>query len=1098
MNRIVRGVGALMGLLIGLLGVPIALILLGADVWPNTWEPAVLGRALLRPDDGRILLGLLTVVGWTAWLVFAVSVVAEAIGLASHRRLRLRIPLLAAPQRLSAALLIAVLALVPLAPLAHADPTPKAPQPEQGRTRHAQVSQSPPEVTNRPPSRTPPRAEPPTAQVITTTAADADPDKKPDQSSLVHSVQSGDDLWTLAERYYGDGMNWRKIAKANGDVLTGGPDRLIVGWKLTIPGVAAAPDGDGRTTTVRRGDTLSSIADQELGASSRWPEVFRANRAVLEDPDELTIGTTLSIPAAHKAATDEDRPEDSTTEASKTARTGSTYRAHRDGGGEKPSAPDLRRSSDQDPTAHLDRPGAPTERTEAQPSATAPVSPATAPASAPETTADDGRRREITEGEAAQGQTTKGPTTKGQTTKGQTTKGQTTGGETAESETTQDGAASTRDPDELPDLARAPMTAFAGIGGLLAAGLIGALAHRRRLQLQTRPVGRRILHADDATASAEVVLGATQRPLDLGAVDTAVRAIGLHCRRTGQPVPGLSLVRFDEESIEITVTSPDDDAPLGFTRELGGWFVTASDALYLASVPGMDDSIRPYPSLVELGVDEDQRSVLVNLEELGLLSLTGDREQADDLLSAMGLALAFAPWADEMILTLVGDRAGLPHALDKHNVTTTDEVDALLDHLEARARAQREQHPDGPAGHFRIDPDLSDPWAPEVILIRRPLDGDQQRRFVALVTDDPRPTIAVVTVGEIEGAPWTLAIGASDAMLQPVDLRLTPRRLPRTAEDTVVSLVAATGSVDTTPAPWWADEEEPPDPPPDGTDSGNVAHLARRSAGWATGIDEENGRDMAQNPVIGRDTPPDHPVLLILGPIDLVGARGQLPPRAAKQCLEYCGWLLEHPGTSAQAMGTALLVAEGTRRSNMSRLRTWLGADEEQQAYLPDAYSGRILLRASVSSDWQRLQILTATGVNRTSDNGLRSALELVRGAPLADAAPGQWHWAEELRTDMISAVRDIGVELAGRANEAGELDLARWSAARALAAAPGDELLMATRIRTEYLAGNRAETERLTLQLAAQARTLGVDLDPETVELLQQVLEGRVRARLA
>jgi hypothetical protein len=255
---------------------------------------------------------------------------------------------------------------------------------------------------------------------------------------------------------------------------------------------------------------------------------------------------------------------------------------------------------------------------------------------------------------------------------------------------------------------------------------------------------------------------------------------------------------------------------------------------------------------------------------------------------------------------------------------------------------------------------------------------------------------------------------------------------------------------------------------------------------------------MAQNPVIGRDIPPDHPVLLLLGPIDLVGARGQLPPRAAKQCLEYCGWLLEHPGTTAQAMGSALLVAEGTRRSNMSRLRTWLGVDVDGQAYLPDAYTGRIMLHASVSSDWQRLQILTAAGVNRTSDSGLRSALELVRGAPLADAAPGQWHWAEELRTDMSSAVRDIGVELAGRANEAGDLDVARWAAARALAAAPGDELLLAARIRTEHLAGNRAETERLTLQLAAQARSLGVDLDPETVELLQQVMEGQVRARMA
>ena len=241
-----------------------------------------------------------------------------------------------------------------------------------------------------------------------------------------------------------------------------------------------------------------------------------------------------------------------------------------------------------------------------------------------------------------------------------------------------------------------------------------------------------------------------------------------------------------------------------------------------------------------------------------------------------------------------------------------------------------------------------------------------------------------------------------------------------------------------------------------------------------------------------------HPTLQLLGPIELLGATGTVPTRAAKQCLEYCAWLLENPGKTAQAMVSALAVAEGTRRSNMSRLRGWLGTSPDGEAYLPDAYTGRITLHPAVSSDWQRLQILTSNGVNRASDDSLLAALELVRGAPLADAAPGQWHWAEELRTDMISCVRDLGVELADRALLAGDLERARWAAARALLAAPGDELLLAVRIRTEHQAGNPAETERLTLQLAAQARSLGVDLDPATVSLLQRVMEGQVRARLA
>ena len=324
---------------------------------------------------------------------------------------------------------------------------------------------------------------------------------------------------------------------------------------------------------------------------------------------------------------------------------------------------------------------------------------------------------------------------------------------------------------------------------------------------------------------------------------------------------------------------------------------------------------------------------------------------------------------------------------------------------------------------------------------------------------------------------------------------LTPQRIEAPAREAVLDLVRTTGSEETSPAPWWwHDAEIQAKSPPD-----NVTYLEARSATCDRADTERGLGTMRVLSGTNGGTPPQpYPTLQLLGPVNLVGATGPLPPRAAKSCLEYCAWLLEHPGTTARAMSSALAIAEGTRRSNMSRLRSWLGEDPEGRPYLPDAYTGRINLHPAVSSDWYQLQILTGGRVNRAGDDGLHAALELVRGAPLADTAPGQWHWAEELRTDMISCVRDIGAVLTDRALAAGDIDLARWAAARALVAAPGDELLLAARIRTEHLAGNPAETERLTLQLAAQARTLGTDLTPETVALLQRVMEGQVRARLA
>ena len=87
---------------------------------------------------------------------------------------------------------------------------------------------------------------------------------------------------------------------------------------------------------------------------------------------------------------------------------------------------------------------------------------------------------------------------------------------------------------------------------------------------------------------------------------------------------------------------------------------------------------------------------------------------------------------------------------------------------------------------------------------------------------------------------------------------------------------------------------------------------------------------------------------------------------------------------------------------------------------------------------------------------------------------------------------------LVDRALGRGDLDLARWAVERALMVAAEDELLMCARIRIEHAAGNRAAVERHVLRLTQQARTLGVDLMPQTVMLCQQVMEGRPRARRA
>jgi nucleoid-associated protein YgaU len=48
--------------------------------------------------------------------------------------------------------------------------------------------------------------------------------------------------------------------------------------------------------TVKRGDTLSKIAQSHYGDANQYPRIFEANRPLLQDPDEIYPGQMLRIP----------------------------------------------------------------------------------------------------------------------------------------------------------------------------------------------------------------------------------------------------------------------------------------------------------------------------------------------------------------------------------------------------------------------------------------------------------------------------------------------------------------------------------------------------------------------------------------------------------------------------------------------------------------------------------------------------------------------------------------------------------------------------------------------------------------------------------
>ncbi|MET9535779.1 LysM peptidoglycan-binding domain-containing protein [Streptomyces sp. NPDC006649] len=1162
---VIRALFALAALAALLAGVPALLLSFGQL---PTSVPSLSGvqDALMAPDDGTLLMTTLTIAAWVAWLWLTIPVLAETAAVVV-RRTSPRLPGMGTGQRLAAYLLGSILLASPAA-AASAAPAIAATAPQ----AHALSTAHP---------QTPHQADPGRA------AADATPAASVTSREAVPTVTVGDDgatMWELAEQYLGDGMRYKDIARDNPHLAnsTAVPAGTVVqlpadartrtttnAVQASSPSAPVAPasapgtreSSPSRHYTVESGDDLSQIAKDQLGDAGRWPQIYQLNKGEQQpggrhftNPDLIYPGQKIDLPTA--TTTPSTPPADTPAPSERSADTehdstqpsppapshhaGPTGQENSGGGSETAASPTPRESLTPPPSPHETKPTAPSTAATPGPQSSPPARTArpTAPAPAASTAGHQEQEADQSEGPG-----------------------------------------------------RVMAIGALAVSGLLAGALLSMVATRRVLQQRRRRRGNRIAQPQGEVARTEQELRVAESVLDTSLLDVALRTAAAHLADTGRHLPPLAAAVIGPDEIVLHLARP--TAPVAP-------FAAAPDSLFRWTCPATthellpaedaDNVEPPYPALVSLGWDPDGRLVLVDLEHLGHLHLTGpDR---DTVLRTIALELATSEFTHHIDVTTVGGVApGLDGEVPERVTDAPGTAEALR---AARAHHQEQQRALTTLGSVgvreaRTNADTASAWTAHLLLTDdwEASEEADLRDAAALLDEQPRTATALITAGTTspvqESAGWELHadLSAGPVRLPIPDLNLTCELQALTDEQYAhaLDILATTREPDVPAQRWEAAPQIPVQDPTAGaqtveedtsstgdtyTDSvavpagaaSQVPSLLAQFASYGDQNDDTTTAGLPADPALhGTAMNPDAgdgdvrmtkdsgasgvvaarhtaasitvpvslapdagdpdvtdevaadssdegsqgPVIRVLGPVDVFGARGTTESKRVRVSTELAAWLILHPGLDHHALDEALWpgreVSRKNRNATVSRLRTWLGTNNDGDSYLPaiaTTTGARYALADDVTSDWHQFQQLVHTGTQGSgpaANDALRTALRMVRGRPFSSVDRRRYIWAEHLAQDMISAIVDAAHELAERCLATRDPRGALWAATKGLDAAPEMESLYRILFQAYAAVGDRDSLERAAAKLDALNEELGCDCEEDTALLLHDLL---------
>lgn len=605
---------------------------------------------------------------------------------------------------------------------------------------------------------------------------------------------------------------------------------------------------------------------------------------------------------------------------------------------------------------------------------------------------------------------------------------------------------------------------------LLAAGLLGALGHRRRQALWQSAFagigGRRGMEPPTPTGDAQDVQDALlvgADPEGVRLLDRSLRGLAASLAAESRPLPTVYAAWLTKGDLHLQLAQPSGKPPapwqLGQDETL--WMLAKDDA----GRYGDADTAAPFPGLVSLGTMDDSR-LLLNLEAVpGIVSLSGSEADRAAVFASVAAELATNGWSDRMTITLVGFGEDLT-PLAPSRLRHLDGIEALIETMEAETRQRRGAL--GAAGHDsvltgRTGPAQHTRWAPHLVLLAAEPSAEDAVTLAELAADASRLGIGYLVGtgdGELPGAAWEMEITGEGKLLAPLlGFELDAQLLPAAQQRAVVELF-----VDADPE---RGPDGPGDTPPflvDVSEQGRPAVYARLVGPYE---------------IIGLDTPDGERSALLHEALALL--------------------LLHREGVHPRVLSSALWprgVTDDVREALIERLRAWLGTDPDGTPRLGADATGRLTLAKSVVSDLDVLRSLyheatQGRGVDSRAVRGrlLTDALVLVRGPLLADRPEGRYRWLghEIVDAQLPLLVADTGLALSEFHMEKDRAEKAIEALNAALRTASSDERLWNELLRATHALGDPARLTALAADLLGRSGARG--LPPRTEALLDELL---------